>query len=85
MKDFDDLYRIGQSGESIDSKALVELAKDRQVELYINPRSISEAMIEAWPDYLSKKHYKGAKDLPKSFMEVVEFINKFLKSATKLA
>lgn len=78
MKDFDDLYRIALSGERIDKMTIREISKARNVKLLLDRNDISEAMEHSWRRYVSSRHYKGSKDLPRELREVVDFINKYL-------
>lgn len=85
MKDFDDLYRIATSNEKVRGDIIVLLAKERGIELRLNEKHINERIETSWSDYLSKKHYKAANELPSDIREVYEIINKFLQDVTKLA
>lgn len=72
MKDFDDLWRIVQSGITIDSKKLKKLFIEREV-----PRTLELK----WTPFLEdswKRHVKSYKDIPADLADVFNEINGWL-------
>lgn len=85
MKDYDDLYKIALSDSEVRPVVLVELARARGIELFLQTSWIDTDMTQFWSDYRNQIAYKGAKNLPEDMIEVVEIINKYLTNITNLA
>jgi len=79
MKDFDDLYRIAADpGLRIRSEVLKNLAEYREISLRIKPQ-YSDQLAPIWDRYMQRRDYPAVKDLPKTILEVIEFVNFFLE------
>ncbi len=78
IKDFDDLYRIALSKIKVNSAILDQISKDRSIPLQILKTVSGESMQSSWKEYISRRDYKGSKDLPESSIQLIETINKFL-------
>nr|BFD64819.1 hypothetical protein BdHM001_35000 [Bdellovibrio sp. HM001] len=84
MKDYDDLFRIAESGTEIRPLVLVELARARGIDLKLD-QSIADDLESEYSKYLGYKANKGAKTLPRTISELIEIVNVFLMDVTKLA
>jgi hypothetical protein len=85
IKDFDDLVRIINSDEKIDSRQLVLLARRRGIGLKISPDIVDENFLEVWRRYFEIE-YSG--ELPAFASEpgqAIEYINEFLFKAAARA
>jgi len=72
MKDFDDLWRIMESGITIDTKKLSKLLGEREIKAHLEME---------WVGYLEnswKQHVKSYKDIPSSLEDVFVGLNKWL-------
>jgi len=85
MKDFDDLFRIANTKQKVDSKLLGKLSKDRGIDLKLDKKWVNNPMKALWSEYTQKKVYKDAADLPKDMDQLIEYINEFLFTITIIA
>lgn len=85
MKDFDDLYRISISNEKVDTELIQKLATERNVNLTLDINWANNQTNQAWNEYVKKKVYKDASDLPMNLTQVIVITNKYLYFITKLA
>jgi len=73
MKDYDDLWRIANSGISINKSKLFKLMKERGNKYYLD---------DSWVQYLQdywKRHTKLYRDIPGDFEIVFKEVNSWLK------
>lgn len=73
IKDFDDLWRISTSKQSVDTKKLKSLLSSRKISPRLEKAWIGDEMNRAW-----KTHQARYKDLPKNLETLFLSVNKWL-------
>jgi hypothetical protein len=74
IKDYDDLWRLGQSNVEIDKSKLSTLVKKQKIKLELNKNWIGPDIERAW-----KKHQKQYPDLPKELIKIFDDVNSWIK------
>lgn len=74
MKDFDDLWRLSQSGVEVRSGKLNELLKARKISPELNEAWIADDIERAWD-----MHSSRYKDLPKDLRKIFRMVNEWLR------
>ena len=75
IKDFDDIWRISNSDQEINTKKLTSLLKKRKISPTLDKNWINEEMEASWA-----KHRKRYKDLPENLSTLFEIVNTWLKT-----
>ena len=78
MKDFDDLWRIWESGLKIKSSKLIKLFMKKDLEMSLDLNWIDDEMQKKW-----SRHIRLYKDLPRDLNIVFKEINEWLKLISK--
>ncbi len=74
MKDYDDLWRLGQSGTQVDRKKLEKISQNRGISLRLDDHWIGPDLERMW-----KNHRKRYQDLPEDLKRIFDDVNSWLQ------